>query len=158
MLARRSVSIARRDLRAQPRTPRAPIKYMTCLPSAERAKPSGGTGFVRRHWRFRHTLLSCSFPKSSLLERRERGSAPRLSPRAWRERFAGAAARAWLGHAHTEDVRETATCDKRAVAESSLATGSASLTSTGRSGSNPGEKRCRKMPPKQCSCGSILRT
>ena len=69
--------------------------------------------------RHMHTHPCSSFPKPSLLERRGRGSAPHMSPRVWRERFGRRGACVARSCAqHTEDVRETATCDKRAVAES----------------------------------------
>ena len=48
----------------------------------------------------------CPFPKSSVLERRGRGSAPtpHVSPRG--ESGLGAAARAWLGHACAPKIKE----------------------------------------------------
>ena len=62
---------------------------------------------VRFSVRHMHTSHPCSsFPKPSLLERRGRGSAPNsMSPRVWRERFTGAAARAWLSCSTPDEDR-----------------------------------------------------
>ena len=101
------MSVLHGDLRAQPHRSCART-HAPRLPSAPNVLP------VFRLKRFllvsaalalqTHTTCS-SPPKFSLLERRGRGSAPHYCLSARREQFLGAAARAWLGHAHSRRIQ-----------------------------------------------------